>query len=89
MLFEIITPNKLYISEDAELVRVPGSLSPFAMKHNHAPIISTIEAGVVKIIQDGVERFFEIGEESIVEQHENKITIVANRVEETYPILIR
>ena len=89
MLLEIITPQKVYFREDVELVRVPGSKGSFAMLHNHAPIISTLEKGIIKITNLGKDRYFELLEEAIVEQHQNHITILAAKIKETFPIYIR
>lgn len=89
MLLEIITPEKVFFKDEVDLVRVPGSKGSFAMKQNHVPIISSLEPGIIKIIKDSDERFFELFEHAIVEQHNNTVTIVASKVEETYPIFVR
>lgn len=51
MLLEIITPQKVFFKEEVDLVRVPGENGSFAMMHNHAPIISSLEPGIIKITQ--------------------------------------
>ncbi|MDX9846842.1 MAG: ATP synthase F1 subunit epsilon [Tenuifilaceae bacterium] len=89
MLLEIITPQKLFFKDQVDVVRVPGSKGSFAMMHNHVPIISTLEPGIIKITQLGNERFFHLFEKGVVEQHNNKITILATKVEETYPLFVR
>lgn len=89
MILEIITPEKIFFKDEVELVRVPGSKGSFAMKQKHIPIISSLEPGIIKIIKDDEERYFELFDHAIVEQHKNIVTIVASRVEETYPIFVR
>ena len=89
MLLEIITPQKTFFKEEAEMVRVPGSKGSFAMMSDHAPIISTLEPGIIKVSNLGNDRYFQLLEKAIVENHDNKITILATRVEETYPIFVR
>lgn len=89
MLLEIITPLKVYFKEEVDLVKVPGAQGSFAMMHNHTPIVSALEPGIIKITQLSKERFFELYEEAIVEHHSNKITILASKIEETYPIMVR
>jgi F-type H+-transporting ATPase subunit epsilon len=89
MLLEIITPEKTFFKEEVDLVRVPGSQGSFAMKNSHAPIISTLEPGLIKVNQDPSERYFEIFDQAIVEQHGNKVTILTNKVQETFPIYVR
>jgi F-type H+-transporting ATPase subunit epsilon len=89
MILEIITPERTFLKEEAELVRVPGSLGSFAMKRGHAPIISTLEPGLIKIIQGPDERYFQLFDHAILEQHHDKITIIANSIQETFPIMVR
>jgi F-type H+-transporting ATPase subunit epsilon len=89
MLLEIITPEKTFFKEEVDLVRVPGSKGSFAMKKSHAPIISTLEPGLIRIVQEPDERYFEIFDQAIVEQHGNKVTILTNKVQETFPIFVK
>ncbi len=90
MILEIITPEKVFFKDHVDLVRVPGSKGSFAMKHNHAPIISSLEPGILKIIQGADERYFQLHDKAVVEQHKNHVTIIiAGKIEETYPIFVR
>ena len=80
MKMEIITPDKKLFEGDASLVRVPGTNGSFEILKNHAPIISTLEPGQVKIkTSAGDEKFFDIGG-GIIEVKNNKITILAEKV---------
>lgn len=87
MLLEIITPKKVLFKDEVDIVRVPGAMGSFAMMHNHVPIISSLEPGIIKVTQHTQDKYFELFEHAIVEQHANKITILATRIEESYPIL--
>lgn len=90
MILEIITPEKVFFKDEVDLVRVPGTKGSFGMKQNHAPIISSLEPGILKIIQGSDERYFQLFDKAIVEQHKNHITIIiAGKIEETYPIFVR
>ncbi len=62
------------------MVRVPGTMGSFAMKHNHAPIISTLEPGLIKIKHEMNDRYFELLEPAIVEHHENRVIILAEKI---------
>ena len=50
MYLEIISPEKTLFNGDVESVLVPGSDGPFQMLNNHAPIISTLAKGIIKIL---------------------------------------
>lgn len=78
MRVKIITPEKTVIDCEAVQVAVPGAKSPFAMRKGHQPIISSLVPGKVKITTpEGSERFVAIEGISMVEQHNDLVTILA------------
>lgn len=46
---QIITPEYVIFEGDVNSVIVPGSKGQFQMLENHAPIVSTLDAGKIKI----------------------------------------
>ena len=52
LFLEVVTPSKTAYSGDIKSVTVPGSLGNFQVLYNHAPIMSSMEIGVVKIVDD-------------------------------------
>jgi F-type H+-transporting ATPase subunit epsilon len=82
MYLEIITPEKKLFAGEIKLVQVPGSKGSFEILKNHAPIISTLEKGTVKILSPvGVETTFNIGG-GVIEAKENKIILLAESVQQ-------
>ena len=80
MHLEIITPDKKVYEGTIKLVKVPGSKGSFEVLRNHAPIISTLENGEVKIIDENDKtEFFEIGG-GVIEVKQNKIIILAESI---------
>lgn len=53
LAFELVTPTKLLVSEDAELVTVPGGDGDFGAMAHHAPLLSTIRPGVIEVSLGG------------------------------------
>lgn len=49
MQVEIITPETILFAGEAEAVQLPGLDGSFQVLNNHAPIISGLKAGSVKI----------------------------------------
>jgi F-type H+-transporting ATPase subunit epsilon len=49
---DVFTPAKAIYSGQAKSVTVPGSSGNFQVLYNHAPIISSLEIGVVKIVDN-------------------------------------
>jgi F-type H+-transporting ATPase subunit epsilon len=77
MLLEIIAPDQKLYSGEVDLVQVPGSKGSFEILRNHAPIISTLEKGQIKIVDTkGGIRFFEV-DGGVIEVKNNKIIILA------------
>lgn len=77
MNLQIITPEKNLFEGKVKLVQVPGAKGSFEILKNHAPVISTLVPGKVKVITDSDKtEFFDIVS-GIVEVKSNKITILA------------
>jgi F-type H+-transporting ATPase subunit epsilon len=76
MQLDIITPEKKIYTGEVKLVQVPGSKGSFEILNNHAPIISTLENGEIKII-DLQDRkiYFDISG-GVIEVNQNKIIIL-------------
>ena len=49
MHIEIVSPEATLFSGEVESVTVPGSMGSFQMLNNHAPIVSSLKEGIVKI----------------------------------------
>lgn len=49
MLLEIITPEAVIFNDKVEVVSLPGVNGEFQILNNHAPIVSTLKKGLVKI----------------------------------------
>jgi F-type H+-transporting ATPase subunit epsilon len=49
--FELVTPERLLLSEMVEMVVVPGTEGNFGVLPGHAPLISTIRPGMIEIYQ--------------------------------------
>ena len=77
MFLEIITPVKKIYSGEVKLLQVPGTKGSFEILKNHAPIISTLEKGIVRIITvEDVEASYPING-GVLEVKENHIMVLA------------
>jgi F-type H+-transporting ATPase subunit epsilon len=47
--FELVTPARLVRSDDVHMVVVPGAEGEFGVLEGHAPFMSTIRDGAIKI----------------------------------------
>jgi F-type H+-transporting ATPase subunit epsilon len=60
---ELVSPERLLLSEQVEMVLVPGTEGVFGVLPQHAPTLSTLKPGFVEVYQGGAvkERFFVTG----------------------------
>ena len=49
MFLEIVTPEAILFSSEVDSITVPGVDGDFQMLNNHAPILSILREGVVKV----------------------------------------
>ena len=77
MYLEILSPEKKMYEGEISALKVPGSDGSFGVLENHAPLISTLAKGKVKITdKDNKDEFVEISG-GVIEVLENNIIILA------------
>jgi F-type H+-transporting ATPase subunit epsilon len=54
--FELVSPERLLVSTEAEQVLVPGSEGDFTMLAHHAPLLTALRPGLLEISFGGTER---------------------------------
>jgi len=50
--FELVSPEKLLFSKQVALVTVPGSEGEYGVLPGHAPMITSVKAGVIEIFAE-------------------------------------
>jgi len=74
---DIITPDATFFTGDVRSVTVPGVKGSFQVLNDHAPIISTLGTGTLKVVaMDGRETIFNI-DGGVVEVKKNRIIVLA------------
>jgi len=75
--FELVSPERLLLDSEADMVVVPGSDGYFGALKGHVPMVSGIEPGVIDIHDGGkiVDRIFVAG--GFAEVSPERITILA------------
>lgn len=75
--FELVSPEKLLVSEPVEMVVVPGAEGNFGALPRHAPMLSTVRPGVLDIYKDGkvAKQIFVAG--GFAEVTEERCTVLA------------
>ena len=61
--FELVSPERLLISEQVESVVIPGTEGEMTVMANHAPVMTTVKPGVVTVnpVSGGEQRYVVFG----------------------------
>ena len=78
MNLQIITPDAELFSGEVDSVVVPGSDGLIGILNNHAPLVSSLKSGQVKINNAGDEKFFV--EDGIVEFKNNSLSVLTSSI---------
>ncbi|HMC97038.1 MAG TPA: ATP synthase F1 subunit epsilon [Flavobacteriales bacterium] len=76
MHVEIITPDKQLFKGEATLVTVPGIDGSLGFLNNHAPLITVLKAGDVKVKTETGEELFAV-KGGVVEVSNNTVIVLA------------
>jgi len=76
--FRLVMPERELLATEADMVVVPGSEGDFGVLHGHAPLISTVRAGVLEVFQGSKaeQRFLVVG--GFAEVTPERCTVLAN-----------
>lgn len=91
MILEIVTPEVTLYSGEVESVSVPGVNGEFQMLDNHAPVVSLLTTGSIKIfgnveLEEDVANLFTKGNGTtdsaitggVIEMKDNKAIVLAD-----------
>jgi F-type H+-transporting ATPase subunit epsilon len=78
---QIITPGRVVFQDEASSVSAPGTQGGFQILYNHAPFISTIEVGEIKVMnKDGNDLVYATSG-GFIEVKENNVVLLAESAE--------
>jgi len=81
MYLEIITPDKRVFEGEVSSAQFPGTQGSFEVLNNHAPLISTLENGRIRVTGTNGNQFFNV-DGGVVEVLNNKIIVLAEAITE-------
>lgn len=81
--FELVSPERLLVSRDVDMVVVPGEEGDFGALPGHAPFMSSVRPGTVEVYEgeEASERLFVAG--GFAEVTADRCTVLA---EEAFPL---
>ena len=81
IILEVVTPQDIIVSEEAQIVAAPGSLGEFGVLRGHTPFMTTLKTGTIRYTDtSGAERCVFVGG-GFAEALPNKVTVLAESAE--------
>jgi len=77
MKLEIITPEKTLYEGEVSLVQLPGIDGSFEILNNHAPLISVLKEGKIKVKDDQEKLQYIEVKGGVIEVLKNKVLVLA------------
>lgn len=81
LYIEVITPSKIVYKGNIESVTVPGVKGSFQVLKNHAPLISVLDMGLVKLKENENSTKYFATSGGTVEVLNNKVLVLADSLE--------
>lgn len=76
MILEILTPEKKLYSGEVYGVQMPGISGSFEVLEKHAPLVSALKAGKLKVLKDKQHTSSYEIQSGFVEVLNNKVTVL-------------
>lgn len=77
---EIVSQDRTVFEGEADIVILPGSAGEMGILPNHAPLITTLNYGVIKVRRHGQEQVFTVAG-GIAEVQPEVVTVLADAAE--------
>ncbi|MCK6695260.1 MAG: ATP synthase F1 subunit epsilon [Thermoanaerobaculia bacterium] len=78
----ILSPEREIFSGAVKSVKVPGSLGSFEMLEGHAPLVSSLGAGEVRVVKPNGEKMSFQVEGGFVEMLNNEVSLLVAGVKD-------
>jgi F-type H+-transporting ATPase subunit epsilon len=82
---EIVSQDRQVFSGDADMVIVPGIQGEMGILPNHAPLLSTLKFGILRVRYKGQEQIFTIAG-GVIEVQPDLVTVMADAAENVQEI---
>jgi F-type H+-transporting ATPase subunit epsilon len=82
---EIVSQDRQVFSGDADMVIVPGAQGEMGILPNHAPLLSTLKFGLLRVRYQGKEQIYTIAG-GVIEVQPDLVTVMADAAENVLEI---
>ena len=81
ILLEVVTPEKIVVSEEAQIVAAPGSLGEFGVLIGHTPFLTMLKTGIIRFTNAGGQEQYVFVSGGFAEALPDKVTVLAESAE--------
>lgn len=78
---EVVTPEKIVVSEEAQIVASPGSEGEFGVLTGHTPFLTTLKTGLIRYTDASGKEHFVFVSGGFAEALPDKVTVLAESAE--------
>ena len=79
--FEVVTPEKLVVNENAQMVVAPGALGEFGILSGHTPFLSTLKTGIIRYTDEKGKDKYVFVSGGFAEALPDKVTVLVESAE--------
>jgi len=88
ILVDIVTPERRLLSQEVDMVTLPGIDGQMGVLHGHAPLLTALDVGEIVLHKGNDKQFIAVGG-GVVEVRPDKVTILAQSAERATEIDIQ
>jgi F-type H+-transporting ATPase subunit epsilon len=78
---EVVTPEKIVVSEEAQIVASPGSQGEFGVLIGHTPFLTSLKTGTIRYTDASGKELFVFVSGGFAEALPDKVTVLAESAE--------
>lgn len=86
---EVVTPEKIVVSEEAQIVASPGSLGEFGVLSGHTPFLTTLKTGMIRYTDASGKENYVFVSGGFAEALPGKVTVLAESAEKSNDIDVK
>ena len=85
---EIVSQDRIVYQGEPDIVTLPGAEGEMGILPNHAPVLTVLQVGVIRVRSKGEEQYFTVSG-GVVEVQPDQITVLADAAENVAEIDIQ
>jgi len=78
---EVVTPQKIVVSEEVQIVASPGLLGEFGVLSGHTPFLTTLKTGIIRFSDTNGKEHYVFVSGGFAEALPDKVTVLAESAE--------